>query len=99
MPSTRCNSIDSCYKYIESVNGIGISCSNSRSLVLRSTKGYNYIDLSNSTENSVLKSSIPIIMYADTKFRLSIDTSNGSNYSDYTFNSFDTYSPPYNLRE
>jgi len=61
-------------------------------------KGYNFIDYSNSPAIKVLKNSIPILIWADTRFRLSIDTSNGSNYSDYTFNSFDTYNPPFNFK-
>ena len=44
--------------------------------------------------------SIPVLIDATSSFRLSIDTSNGSRYSDYTFNSFDNYYffQPYNFR-
>ena len=54
-------------------------------------KDYNYFDYSNTTNLIIPINSIPILIYANPSFQLSIDTSNGSRYSDYTFNGFDSY--------
>ena len=51
--------------------------------------GYNYIDKANYNFQPVYKNAIPFLTYANEGFRLSIDTSNGSIYSDYNYNQYD----------
>ena len=57
-------------------------------MTLSSTTGYNYIDKSVYGYRIAYKNTIPLILYADEGFRLSIDTSNGTNYSDYTLSHY-----------
>ena len=85
-----CNSIQSCSNYVENRNGSSISFS-SRILIKTFTinKGYNYLDQSIIGNVSVSQNSIPVLNWGSTK--ISIDTSNGTKYSDYSFNGYDRY--------
>ena len=98
-PLSICNSIQSCYNYIEKFDGNGVSCSiNNKIISINSIKGYNYLDFTNTPNLIVRMNSIPVIILGSSNFRLSIDTSNGSKYSDYTFNGFNTYISVYNFK-
>ena len=81
--SFACNSTDSCSKNIENSLGINIDCQNSLTKTLVLKKGYNYIDKSAFGMFSVSKLMIPLLSTGTVQ--ISVDTSNGSQYSDYIY--------------
>ena len=84
---TTCNSVDSCSTFIE--NNLGNNLQSGLTIgpllkTLNMTKGYNYFTKSSLGTISVGRLMIPLL--AAGSGQISVDTSNGSKYSDYISN-------------